>query len=275
VQRQLHSFDETQSIDEYESLLEKVDMVLPILSHEPNVVDVSDPVLWHTDLHLGNIFVSPNDPGVVEGIIDWQSSQICPLFIQARFPEFLTPPKGYNFGPELPDLPDGFDDLTPEQQEQARDEKELVSRSKYYEMSSLALNQRVYNAMKLDRRLWEPFTYCQLFSQGSLVPLRECLIRLSQDWSLLGLSGSCPFQITENERQKHDEQKLHYEDRLYLWDLVKTQLLTDNAGWVPNDRWEATEKANKELYNTYIETMSEELTPEAASRKWPFPPQQI
>lgn len=275
MQRQLHSFDETQSIDEYESLLEKVDMVLPILSHEPNVVDVSDPVLWHTDLHLGNIFVSPNDPGVVEGIIDWQSSQICPLFIQARFPEFLTPPKGYNFGPELPDLPDGFDDLTPEQQEQARDEKELVSRSKYYEMSSLALNQRVYNAMKLDRRLWEPFTYCQLFSQGSLVPLRECLIRLSQDWSLLGLSGSCPFQITENERQKHDEQKLHYEDRLYLWDLVKTQLLTDNAGWVPNDRWEATEKANKELYNTYIETMSEELTPEAASRKWPFPPQQI
>lgn len=162
-------------------------MVLPILSHDPRVADVSDPVVWHTDLHLGNIFVSPDEPAIIEGIIDWQSSQTCPLFIQARFLEFLMPPKDYTFGYDLPGLPNYFDDLSPEQQVQATDEKELASRSKYYEMSSLAHNQHVYNAMKLDRRLWEPFTFCQLFSQCSLVPLRECLIRLSQDWSLLGL----------------------------------------------------------------------------------------
>jgi len=247
VQRRLHSFDESQSIEEHSSLLEKVNMVLPILSHDPRVVDVSDPVVWHTDLHLGNIFVSPNEPDTIEGIIDWQSSHIRPLSIQARFPEFLTPPKDYTFGPQVPSLPDGFDDLSPEQQEQATKEKDLASRSKYYEMSSLTHNQHVYNAMKLDRRLWEPFTYCQLFSHGSLFPLRECLIHLSQDWSLLGLPGSCPFLITEHERRRHDEQKLQYEDCLYLWDLVKNQLLTDISGWVPNDRWEATEKANKEL----------------------------
>jgi hypothetical protein len=250
-------------------------MVLPTLSHDPRIADVSEPVLWHTDLHLGNIFVSPSEPGTIEGVIDWQSSHTCPLFIQARFPDFLTPPKDYTFGPDLPGLPDGFDDLSPEQQEQATNEKELASRSKYYEMSSLAHNKRVYNAMKLDRRLWEPFTYCQLFSQCSLVPLRECLIRLSEEWRLLGLPGSCPFLITETERQKHDKQKLQYQNRLYLWDVVKSQLFTDDAGWVPNDRWEATEQANKELYNMYVETMSDELTPEAASKKWPFPPQQI
>ncbi|EAW06852.1 uncharacterized protein ACLA_085470 [Aspergillus clavatus NRRL 1] len=272
VQRQLHKFDESQSIDEYESLLENVNMALPILSHDPRVTDASDPVVWHTDLHLGNIFVSPNEPSIIEGIIDWQSSQICPLFIQARFPEFLTPPKDYTFGPDLPALPDGFDDHSPEQKEQAINEKELASRSKYYEMSSLAHNRCIYNAMKLDSRLWEPFTYCQLFSQGSLVPLRHCLIRLSQDWSSLGLPGSCPFLISENELQRHNEQKLKYEDRLYLCDLVKSQLFTDDAGWVPNDRWEATEKANKELYNMYVETMSEELTPQAAAKNWPFPP---
>ena len=270
--RQLHDFDESQSINEYESLLEKVNMIIPILSEDSRVKDVSDPVIFHTDLHLGNIFISPNEPGVVEGIIDWQSSQACPLFIQARFPEFLMPPKNYTFGPDLPGLPDGFGDLSPEQQEQAMKEKEMASRSKYYEMSSLAHNQRVYSAMKLDCRLWEPFIYCQLFFHASLVPLRHCLIRLSEDWSLLGLPGSCPFHFSESERQKHDKQKLQYEDRLYLWDLVKNQLITDNTGWVPNDRWEATEKANKELYNMYIETMREELTPEAASKNWPFPP---
>lgn len=272
MQRQLHNSDESQSIDEYKNLLEKANMALPILSHDSRVADVSDSVLWHPDLHLGNIFVSPTEPSIIEGIIDWQSSQTSPLFIQAQFPEFMTPPKDYTFGPDLPSLPAGFNELSPEQQEQATKEKELASRSKYYEMASLAHNQRVYNAMKLDRRLWEPFTYCQLFSQGSLVPLRECLIRLSQDWSALGLPGNCPFRITETERGRHDEQRLQYEDICYLWDLVKGQLLTDNAGWVPNDRWEATQKANKELYNMYIETMSEELTPEAATKRWPFPP---
>lgn len=71
VQRQLQNFDESQSIGQYESLLEKVNMILPILSLDPRVEDVSDPVLWHTDLHLGNISVSPDEPGIIEGIIDW------------------------------------------------------------------------------------------------------------------------------------------------------------------------------------------------------------
>ncbi|KAL2859814.1 uncharacterized protein BJX67DRAFT_376029 [Aspergillus lucknowensis] len=223
VQRQLDNFDESQSIDDYESLLEKVNMALPTLSHDKRVLDVSESVLWHTDLHLGNIFVSLNEPGIVEGIIDWQSAQCAPLFLQARFPDFLTPPKDYTVGPDLPGLPDGFDDLSLEQQEQANNEKELASRSKYYEMSCLAHNQHVYDAMKLDRRLWEPFVCGQLSSHGSLVPIRECLIRLFTDWSVLDFQGNCPFQITENERKKHDEQKMQYEDRLYLWDLVTVQ----------------------------------------------------
>lgn len=273
VQRQLRDFDERQSINEYESLLGRVANILPILSHDPRVVEVSDSVLWHTDLHLGNIFVSPGDPASIQGIIDWQSSQACPLFIQARFPDFLTPPKYYNFGTDIPGLPDNFDELSHEQQKQATSDKELASRSKYYEMSSLASNERVHAAMKLDRRLWEPFTCSQLFSNGSLVPLRDCLIRLSQDWAQLGFLGNCPLVVTMKEREKHREQISQYEDRLYLWDLVKNQLCTDDAGWVPIERWEATKKVNRELFNMYIETMSEELPPEAASKKWPFPPE--
>lgn len=271
--QQLHGFDESQSIEEYESLLHNVSKVLPILSQDPRVTAVSNPVVWHTDLHLGNILVSPDEPNIIEGIIDWQSSQVCPLFIQARFLGFLMPPKDYTFGPELPGLPDGFDDLSPVQKEQAIHEKEAASRSKYYEMASLVHNPRVHTAMKIERRLWEPFTYCQLFSQASLVPLRHCLIRLCQDWSSLGLPGSCPFIISENDIQKHEKEKLQYEDRLYVWDLAKNQLLTDSSGWVPHGRWEATKQANKKLYDLYIETMREEMTPQAAAQSWPFPPQ--
>jgi hypothetical protein len=63
-----------------------------------------------------------------------------------------------------------------------------------------------------------------------------------------------------------------YEDRLYLWDLAKSQLCTDDVGWVPMERWEVTNKMNKDLFGMFVEAMSEELSPEAASKIWPFPP---
>ncbi|EEQ34651.1 hypothetical protein McanCB56680_003121 [Microsporum canis] len=54
----------------------------------------SDPLLtsghlWHDDLHSENIFVSQKKPTEVVGIIDWQSTQISPLFDHCMDPAFL------------------------------------------------------------------------------------------------------------------------------------------------------------------------------------------
>jgi hypothetical protein len=65
---------------------------------------------------------------------------------------------------------------------------------------------------------------------------------------------------------------MQHQDMLYLWDIVKTQLCTDDTGWVPMERWEKTNEMNKNLFDMYIKTMSEELSPDAALKKWPFPP---
>jgi hypothetical protein len=250
----------------------KAKEILPILSQDPRVQVVANPVLWHTDLLLGNIFVSSNDPTIIEGIIDWQSAQIAPLFIQAQFPDFLRPPKGYKPGTEIPSLPDNFEELDPQGKEQAIKDKTLATQSKYYEMSCLAYNKHVHQAMNLDRRLWEPFTCSQLFFNGSTVPLRNPLIRISQDCASLGLPGSCPFAFSEEILDLHEEQVAKYEDMLYLRDIVKTQLCTDDTGWIAMERWEETNKMNQYLFEMYIETMSEELSPDAAAQTWPFPP---
>ncbi|KAL5335982.1 hypothetical protein BJX70DRAFT_390279 [Aspergillus crustosus] len=243
VQRELHAYNDSQTTAEYQTLLDK-----------NRVMKVSKPVLWHTDLHFGNIFVSPTNPTVIEGIIDWQSIQSAPLTIQARFPEFLRPPKNYKVGPELPVLPDGFDDLSPEEQEQATEENELARQAKCYEMSCLRCSK---HPAQLTRGLF---------------PIRECLIQLSDGWSTLDLPDNCPFEMTEREQQKHAEQQPQYQDTLMLWDIATRALLTDESGWVPHDRWEATVKVNLEIYAMYIETMSEEMTPDEAARSWPFPP---
>ncbi|EFE37825.1 hypothetical protein TRV_07482 [Trichophyton verrucosum HKI 0517] len=272
VQSLLNRFDTHQSVDEYSDLLQKATQVLPYLSKDLEVLKWSDSVIWHNDLHLGNIYISPDDPTKIQGVIDWQSIEASPLFTQVQFPEFLRPPKSYCPGTEIPKLPDNFDDLDPEEKETAKQEHTLATQSKYYEMYCLGYNIPVYNAMKLDRRLWEPFVCCELPSTGFLVPLRNSLIRIFQDWNLLGFSGSCPFEFTKEDLKKHNEQVQRYEDNRYLLDIIKGQLRTDDNGWVPIERWEATNKMNEYLFDTYIKTMSEEMSPEVAKKAWPFPP---
>ncbi|KMK54669.1 hypothetical protein Y699_06313 [Aspergillus fumigatus Z5] len=210
VQRRLDRFSDPQSVDEYCDLLQKEILVLPVLSHDPRVLE--------------------------------SAAQAAPLFIQAQFPEFLRPPKNYSTGTEIPSLPENFEELDPDQKERVAEEQTLAAQSKYYEMSCLAYNKPIYDAMKLDRRLWEPFTCCQLFSNGSMVPLRNSLARLFQDWANIGLPGSCPFEFTEDDLRRHNEQVQHYQD------------------------------TNKYLFDMYMETLSDELPPEVAAKRWPFPP---
>lgn len=153
MQKQLNQFDEKQSVDEYSSLLHKAKKMLPMLSQDPRVIEVSDSVLWHHDMHLGQIFVSPDDQTTIQGIIDWQSTRVAPLFIQGQFPEFLRYPKGYKQGFDTPRLPEDHDEIDAEEKQEAKSEYRAKSQSKYYEMYCLSHNKPAYNGMSLDRRL--------------------------------------------------------------------------------------------------------------------------
>jgi hypothetical protein len=71
-------------------VLNMVREVMSLLDTGTIIDKFSQPVLWHTDLHMGNIFVSSKDPTKVISIIDWQSISVSPLLLQARFPEVLS-----------------------------------------------------------------------------------------------------------------------------------------------------------------------------------------
>ncbi|EFQ99332.1 phosphotransferase enzyme family protein [Nannizzia gypsea CBS 118893] len=86
----------------------------------PDNKAVHDSVLWHGDLHSQNIFVSPEDPSRIVGIIDWQSVSACPLFMQVTRPGFLD----YD-GPTPKELarvslPPNFDSMSAEEQVEAK-----------------------------------------------------------------------------------------------------------------------------------------------------------
>lgn len=265
---------EYQSLSEYRAMLERVSSIIPALSSDRRVLEVSRPVLWHTALRLENIFVSRDDPTHITGITGWRSSHILPLFLQVRFPQFLATPTFYNFGDDLPSL-SGFSEMSPEDQQRALKIKDLVARSKYYEMCVIEYDDLIYDAMKLDRRLSEPFRFCRRPSSiGGLGPLRKCLVSISKDWATLGLPGKCPFAFTAEELVKEEKQLAQLDDTTKLKELVKDQLSTDDEGWVPTERWEATIEQNRVLFNNFAESLGDSLSQKAASKKWPFPPRE-
>ncbi|KAF7564970.1 aminoglycoside phosphotransferase [Pyrenophora tritici-repentis] len=85
----------------------------------PKDAKLSKPTLWHPDLHGGNIFVDPLEPTKIV-IIDWQAVNIAPLFRQARNPALLDFDGPIPEGLKQIPLPDGFDDMTEEQQREAK-----------------------------------------------------------------------------------------------------------------------------------------------------------
>ncbi|RJE24176.1 hypothetical protein PHISCL_03495 [Aspergillus sclerotialis] len=277
IQSQLNTFHENQSVEELNSFIERITSTLPILCAHGPVKETSIPVLWHMDLNLNNIFVDSENPTKITSIIDWQSARIRPLFMQAHFPRFVEP-RGWKFlpFPAMPALPDDFDSLSEEEKEKAKRTLSDAMISKYYELRTRATeeNRKIFTALSFDRRLWEPFLYCQLFSHGSLVPNINTLIRLSEAWSELGLPGDCPYRLTEEELKRHYSRVDDYDARREIRETVFNALRTDESGWVENERFEAVKEMQKQLWEEFVRMVVEEggeMGIEEARRVWPFP----
>ncbi|KAI4700758.1 hypothetical protein J4E81_003722 [Alternaria sp. BMP 2799] len=108
--------------------------VMSRLNDRTLIGKVSEPVLWHTDLHMGNIYVSGRMPPQISSIIDWQSIVVSPLFLQARFPKFLTVDEDYELGAlKLPDPPPNLDEMDAKDRELAEYKFEQAKEAKVYE----------------------------------------------------------------------------------------------------------------------------------------------
>ena len=232
----------------------------------------SQPRLWHTDLHMGNIFVSEQDPSRILSFIDWQSTQVAPTFLQARWPEFVTPPKGYKTGFTQPELPDNYDQLNPEDQEIEKYKWGLANRTKAYEVSNFLNDQIHHDAMNVPRVFRELFLRCGETWDVGCVPLRACLIELSTSWGDLKLPGTCPFSFQKDELYAHEDQFREYQEWLKVRDFAKEYLSTDDEGWIsPELDFAEMRIRNRNLLNLFVEQMAGERSPEEARKMWPFP----
>ncbi|KAL9100876.1 MAG: hypothetical protein Q9163_003803 [Psora crenata] len=260
------------TVQDHVSVLNATKKLLPILTKHLPLLERSRATLWHTDLHMGNIYVSEEDHTRVTCLIDWQSTSISPLFLQARWPTFLKPPEGYCEGPERPKLPENFEELDADEKSIALFENERATSAKAYEVATYLNNHDAYSAR------WEIFgPLRELFSRigdtwdDGVVPLSTCLIQIVKNWEQVGVQDSCPIHFTSEEVTSHETKLSEYTQWHEIQDFAQNYLDTDAEGWIPPGAdWAKKRLQNKALLELMIERLKPQKSEREVRRMWPF-----
>ncbi|KAL8927869.1 MAG: hypothetical protein Q9172_001169 [Xanthocarpia lactea] len=234
----------------------------------------SKPTLWHTDLHMGNIFVSEDDHTQITSLIDWQSTSISPLFVQVRWPKFLKPPEDYPEGFVQPKLPSNFEELSPDEKEVALFKKDQAGNSKAYEVATYLNNHEVYVAgWQVDNALREFFKRIGDTWDDGIVPFSTCLIDMCKNWEHMGFQKSCPIQFNASEMAIHEGQAKDYKRWHDRQDIAQGYLDTDAEGWIaPSFDIVEKRRQNKVLLDLMAERAQSKAEAEEVRQTWPFPP---
>ncbi|KAI4927821.1 hypothetical protein J4E85_006333 [Alternaria conjuncta] len=261
------------TLDEQIDTLNMTKEVMSRLNDRTLIGKVSEPVLWHTDLHMGNIYVSGRMPPQISSIIDWQSIVVSPLFLQARFPKFLTVDDDYKLGTiKLPDLPPDLDKMNAEDRELAEYKFQQAKEAKVYEVSTAATNMRVWRCLLISSFLRELFTRCGEVSEEGEIPLRACLLQVVDLWDEIGFEGECPLNFSEEDVQRLEQQFEKYSNYHKVHEFARGILNADFEGWInPMLDFPAKQQQNKELLEEFVRRSSEfGMTPEEMRRIWPY-----
>ena len=244
--------------------------IIPVLANTPLLQRYARPTLWHTDLHMGNIFVSEDDPTDIVGVIDWQFISILPRFVQVRWPHFLEPPEDYEIGAIEPELPSDFETMDPDEKAFALSQRDQAMQAKCYEVALSQGHRDSYLALtKVHDTIRRLFILCERTYKDGVVPLRDCLIQLSSNWQRIGLGGSCPFTVPTEELIAHETQLAEYQDWVKLRKYTREILFSDEDGWVPPELdFDKIRAQEKELFELYLRRQAPDTSEEDAKKLW-------
>jgi hypothetical protein len=256
------------SIQDHVKFVTDCEAVLYDLIKEPQVQRVARPTLLHADLHKRNIFVSDSEPSKITGIIDWQSTSIEPAFIYANeTPDFAT---------LVDDVP-GTVRNERDQAMQQKKQKDIQLCAEAFEVWMKGYIPTISQARAVDDTILRPFRHCNTSWRDSVAAVRSDLIDLAQEWNILGLAGSCPYQPTQDELAIHEKNCEDLESVLSLKAWLMQTLGITSDGWVPIEEFPLILSAYREAYEQWIEIARQavasgdvEMSVKKAEKLWPF-----
>lgn len=243
---------------------------------------VTAPVLWHDDLHSGNIFVHPDDPTQITCIIDWQSTCILPLIRHVTRPEFLDfegpkPLTGFiGDARKAPDLPANFKHMSQEEQKEAEALVRQQSLYKFFEILSAKENRSVSAAL-----LHQETPRCQLIDFAAMTgydaepQVKARLIGAVDAWAqIVGPDGPpCPLHYSEDERKTQAEDLTNWTDCCALLDSVMESLGVPN-GWdgaVSSEDYDKTRERLRVVREDFLDLMAKDDEERARwAKAWPY-----
>lgn len=201
--------------------------------------DLSQPVLWHRDLHCGNIFISST--GTITGIIDWQGTAVLPLFLQAKIPQFLEA----DSDSVLLELPDQFSSMPEPEKTKIWDNYRQSMLQQYYLGSLRSTVPEIAQILDGDplaavRRLAATLGQGSFDREADVLLLRELLIRIQRNWTDICSAHSshptCPVSISHGELSRHRTDGRRWNEFKKI--LHSRGIPVAQEGWVPKEEFE-------------------------------------
>jgi hypothetical protein len=235
-------------------------------------------IMWHGDVHTDNMFVRPENPTEIVGIIDWQSVHLSPLFLQARHPA----PIGFN-GP-IPkgfELPENFDELSPAEQKDAKLLRSAQSLYKLYEVELRKQNEVVFRALQYQETLACKITALagSLFSDGEPI-VNGMLTALEKEWPNVvgtGRNGQppvpCPLIFSFRDTTDQPEEEAIWVKEVELMEAILEELGVYRGwdGWVNHANYATMKDKLEDCLERFLsrEAKNDEERAEWI-KAWPF-----
>ena len=218
------------------NLLQQLRSIMKYLVPEPQEHhNLYQSLIWHKDLHLGNIFISP--AGSITSLIGWQETAAEPLFLSAEIPKFL----GTESGVLRLELPKDFASTHEPEKSRIRIEYYQSMLQKYYLGCLGEEMPEIFHFLNNDP-LIELRQHTAVLAGGSLdhqtdsLLYRELLIRIRRNWKNIISTGSdstCPISITPDELKQHQADARRWNS--FKDTLQQHEIPVASDGWVPKE----------------------------------------
>lgn len=249
----------------------------------PDDKSIQTPHIWHDDLHLENIFVNPDDPSDILSFIDWQSTELAPLYdhtIEPYILDYEGPPlENLLERPKFENVRKLFDD-DPNSQRKAK--------SLYIKMNLVALYRHLVH--KTNKRLFRALEYREtsgfqlllfarnLFVDGEATYL-ALLVELQRNWTDIprvqaNENPECPLQFSDDEIASIEADSEGAALGINLMQDVQERLgsqLFQEQGLIESEKSEEAKKKLQEAKQDLIrEYASDEEEATEWEEAWPF-----
>lgn len=238
-------------------------------------------IMWHGDLHVNNIFVNPENPTEIVGIIDWQSVHLSPVLFQARHPaliEFNGPiPEGLG----RIELPENFKLLSAAEQKEAKVLRAAQSLYKLYEIEMIERNKNVFRALQHRKTLPCKITAMvgSLFSDGEPI-VNGMLMAMEKEWPDIvgkgpGGQPSVPYPLafSVQERALQTEHEAQWARGVELLEAVLEEVGAYRGwdGWVNHAQYELMKAKVERCFKHFLDREAQDDSQRTAWIKaWPF-----